>query len=329
MLLGAYPTPLEPLGRLSAALNGPALYVKRDDLTGLAFGGNKTRSLEYVLGDVMNERPDVLVTGASVQSNWCRQSAAAAAKLGIPIVLVLRRTDMTAVQGNLLLDYMLGADVRFVDEPDLATAMKDGVDQTVTTLRAQGRHAVKIDPWAPSVALGYVRMMIELQEQCETMDLRPTHLWTAAAGPTHAGVVLGARLLDWPIKVIGVSPIEWSNGSMADLVASCANSTAELLEVDERFLPADFTCLDSYIGPGYAQPSPEGLAAIRLVARTEGLLLDPVYTGKAMAGLIDHIASGQLRSDDRVIFLHTGGLPAIFAFDRVLAASAQGEPLTS
>jgi 1-aminocyclopropane-1-carboxylate deaminase/D-cysteine desulfhydrase-like pyridoxal-dependent ACC family enzyme len=126
--LATLPTPLEPLPRLTAALGGPALFVKRDDLTGLAFGGNKTRQLEYVFGDVLRQNPDVLVTGANIQSNWSRQAAAAAARLGIPIILILRNTDMQEIQGNVLLDYWLGADVRFVDEPDTANIFRHIAD---------------------------------------------------------------------------------------------------------------------------------------------------------------------------------------------------------
>jgi 1-aminocyclopropane-1-carboxylate deaminase/D-cysteine desulfhydrase-like pyridoxal-dependent ACC family enzyme len=311
--LGTFPTPLEPLPNLTRALGGPSIYVKRDDMTGLAFGGNKTRSLEYVLGTLMEEEPEVLVTGANIQSNWCRQAAAAAAKLSIPLVLVLRNSDMREIQGNALLDFVLGADVRFVDEPDMTVVMLEHIDAAVAELRSQGRRAVKIDPWSNSVALGYVQLIAELDRQCEELGIQPTRLWASAAGPTQAGALLGARMLGWPLRVTGVAPIEWTNRSMEELTADCANVAAELLGSDIRVTPAEVESLHGYMGPGYGLPSPEGLDALLRVARSDGLLLDPVYTSKAMAALIEHISTGQVAASETVVFVHTGGVPALFA----------------
>lgn len=311
--LAHLPTPLEPLPRLTDALGGPKLYIKRDDLTGLAFGGNKTRQLEYVMPDVLRENPEVLVTGANIQSNWSRQATAAAVKLGIPMVLVLRNTDMQEIQGNVLMDVWMGADVHFVNEPDM-TRMQDHIDDMVAELRAQGKRAVKVDSWSPGTVIAYVGMMVELHEQCEQLGIAPTHLWLAAAGPTQAGIVLGARLLDWDIHITGIAPLRWSNGEMDDLTARLANEATERLDVDIRLAPGDIDNRDAYIGAGYALPSAEGLAAMQLAARTDAILLDPVYTGKAMAGLIDATRQGELTRDDTVIFVHTGGLPANFAY---------------
>ena len=321
--LAALPTPLEPLPRLTAELGGPRLFIKRDDMTGLAFGGNKTRILEYVLGDLLRQDPEVLVTGANIQSNWCRQATAAAVKLGLPIVLVLRNTDMQEIQGNVLLDEWMGAQVRFVDEPDM-TLMAGHLEAVVGELRAQGKRAMLIDSWAATTPLGYVGMALELDEQCEALGVEPTRLWLAATGPTHSGLLLGARLLDWSCQVTGVTPIEWTHASVEELVSSTANAAAGLLDVNARFTPADVHTLHDYVGPGYAIPSAEGLSAMRLAARTDAILLDPVYTGKAMAALIDHVRQGRLTVDDTVIFLHTGGLPATFAYrDAILAISQE------
>jgi 1-aminocyclopropane-1-carboxylate deaminase/D-cysteine desulfhydrase-like pyridoxal-dependent ACC family enzyme len=157
-------------------------------------------------------------------------------------------------------------------------------------------------------------MMLELDEQCEQMDIAPTMLWQAAAGPTQAGVVLGARLLDWPIRVTGVAPLSWSDRTMEAHTADIANRAAQQLGVELRIKPEEIRNLDQYIGAGYAIPSPAGLAAMRLAARTDAILLDPVYTGKALAALMDHVEKGMLTKNDTVIFLHTGGLPANFAF---------------
>lgn len=310
--LANLPTLLEPLPRLGAELR-LNLYVKRDDLTGLAFGGNKTRQLEFVMAQALRDSPEVFVTGANIQSNWSRQATAAAVKMGIPIVLVLRNSDMQEIQGNVLLDLWMGADVHFVDEPDM-TKMSQHVDDMVSELRGQGKRAFKLDSWSPLTAIAYVNMMLELQAQCEVQGIQPTRLWLAAAGPTQSGIVLGARLLDWDIHITGVAPLQWTNAPMQEITAATANQAAELLGVETRIQPGEIENLDGYIGPGYAIPSREGLEAMRLAARTDALLLDPVYTGKAMAGLVDHARRGELTREDTVIFLHTGGLPANFAY---------------
>jgi 1-aminocyclopropane-1-carboxylate deaminase/D-cysteine desulfhydrase-like pyridoxal-dependent ACC family enzyme len=321
--LANLPTPLEPLPRLTAALGGPHLFVKRDDLTGLAFGGNKTRQLEFVMADVLREKPDVLVTGANIQSNWSRQATAAAVKMGIPIVLVLRNTDMQEIQGNVLLDLWMGAEVHFVNEPDM-TRMKQHIDDVVAELRAQGKRAVKLDSWSPLTAVAYVNMMVELYEQCQQMYIQPTRLWLAAAGPTQAGIELGARMLDWKIHITGVAPLRWTDATMQEHTARIANQAAELLQTDVRVNAVGIDNRDAYIGDGYAIPTREGLDAMRLAARTDALLLDPVYTSKAMAGLIDATRKGELTRDDVVIFVHTGGLPANFAYrDAIQAMSTE------
>lgn len=311
--LAHLPTPLEPLPRLSAALGGPHLLVKRDDMTGLAFGGNKTRQLEFVMADILREKPDVLVAGANIQSNWSRQATAAAVKAGIPIVLVLRNTDMQEIQGNVLLDLWMGADVHFVDEPDM-TRMKQRVDDKVAELRARGKRAFKLDSWSPLTAVAYVNMMVELHAQCEALNIHPTRLWLAAAGQTQAGIALGARMLDWNLPITGVAPLRWTDATIQEHAMNLANQAAELLGSDVRLSREEIDNRDAYIGDGYAIPSREGLNAMRLAARTDALLLDPVYTGKALAGLMDATHKGELTRDDVVIFLHTGGLPANFAY---------------
>lgn len=324
--LAHLPTPLELLPRLTSALGGPKLFLKRDDLTGLAFGGNKTRQLEFVMADALKNNPEVLVTGANIQSNWSRQATAAAVKMGIPIVLVLRNTDMQEIQGNVLLDYWMGAEVHFVDEPDM-TRMQEHIDDMVSELRGQGKRAFKLDSWSPLTAVAYVNMMVELHEQCELLGIEPTRLWLAAAGPTQSGIVLGARMLGWDTKITGVAPLQWTNGSMREITAGIANEAAELIGADLRITPEEIENLDAYVGPGYAIPSPAGLAAMRLAARTDALLLDPVYTGKAMAGLIDNVRSGHVTADDTVIFVHTGGLPANFAYHQALQQMSKGNGL--
>lgn len=320
--LANLPTPLEPLPRLTAALGGPQLFVKRDDLTGLAFGGNKTRQLEFVMAEALRDKPEVFVTGANIQSNWSRQATAAAVKMGIPIVLLLRNTDMQEIQGNVLLDLWMGADVRFVDEPDM-TRVKQRIDDMVAELRAHGKRAVKLDSWSPLTAVAYVNMMVELYEQCRQMYIQPTRLWLAAAGPTQAGIELGARLLNWNIHITGIAPLRWTDAPMQAHTAHIANQAAELLQTDARVNANEIDNRDGYIGDGYAIPTREGLEAMRLAARTDALLLDPVYTGKAMAGLMGATRQGELTRSDLVIFVHTGGLPANFAYRDAIEAMSR------
>jgi 1-aminocyclopropane-1-carboxylate deaminase/D-cysteine desulfhydrase-like pyridoxal-dependent ACC family enzyme len=213
--------------------------------------------------------------------------------------------------------------VHFVNEPDM-TRMSQHIDDMVAELRGQGKRALKLDSWSPLTAIAYANMMVELQEQCEAMDIQPTRLWLAAAGPTQAGIVLGARLLNWNIRITGVAPLCWTNAPMQEITAEVANQAAELLNTDVRIAPSEIENLDAYIGPGYAIPSQDGLEAMRLAARTDALLLDPVYTSKAMAGLIDNVKRDELTRDDTVIFLHTGGLPANFAYRDAIETMSEG-----
>ena len=312
--LALLPTPLEHLPRLSEALGGPDIWVKRDDLTGLAFGGNKARQLEFVFPELLAQKPDVLVTGANIQSNWCRQCAAAAARFGIPIVLMLRNTESQQITGSVLVDYWLGAEVRFVDEPDLTVIVRESIDRTIAEFEAEGKRALKIDPWADSVPFGYIDMSAELDEQTEAVGIEPTRIWMPAAGPTHSGIELGRRLLDWRATVTSVAPIFWSDAPIDGLIADAADRAAEKLGLDIRIEAGEIDSRAGFVGPGYARSSPESLEAMRLCAATDALLLDPVYTSKAMAGLIAAVRSGELTGEDTVVFLHTGGLPAAFAY---------------
>lgn len=321
--LAVLPTPLEALPRLTAALGGPQIFVKRDDLTGLAFGGNKTRQLEFVMAEALLHKPEIFVTGANIQSNWSRQATAAAVKQGVPIVLMLRNTDTTEIQGNVLLDLWFGADVHFVDEPDM-TKMAGHVDAMVEKLRFQKKRVFKLNSWSPLTAVAYVGMMVELHQQCETQGIAPTRIWLAAAGPTQAGIVLGAKMLDWNVPVTGVAPLRWTDATMHEHTAKFVNHAAQLLGANIRITPEQIDNRDSYIGAGYAIPSDSGMAAMRLAARTDALLLDPVYTGKAMAGLIHAIETGELTSRDTVIFVHTGGLPANFAYRDAIQDMSSG-----
>lgn len=321
--LAHLPTPLEELTRLSDALGGPRIFIKRDDLTGLALGGNKTRLLEFYMADALAQNAEVIVAGASVQSNLCRQTAAAAARCGLSCVLLLREAAGAEVQGNLLLDHMFGAEVRPVQMTHL-TGIWDLVHQAAAELRAQGRRAYAITTFDALGGVSYVNATCELDAQCEAMGIRPTWLVTSAAGGTQAGLVLGAKAIGASWRVLGVAPIVWHDEPMGEKIAALAGSTARLLGLDVDVTPDDIVNSDQYVGPGYAVSTPESLAALKLMARTEGILLDPVYTSKALAGLIDQIQRGVIGRDDTVVFLHTGGIPALFAFAEQIATAMAG-----
>ena len=332
--LATLPTPLHELHRLRDALGGarrsPRILVKRDDLTGLAGGGNKARKLEFLVADALREAATVLVTTGGAQSNHARMTAAAGRMVGLATSLVLTaESDAPDVQGNLLLDHLFGAEVHFVragDDPRLATGPDEAekVAQVVAALRARGDrpYVIPLGGSSPVGVLGYVAGTLELVGQLEAGHERPARLYVAAGSRgTAAGLVLGARLADAPYRVHGVAVIG-GDPARSERAAEIANRAAELVDSPVRLTASDFETDQSQIGPGYGRDTPACLEAISLVARTEGILLDPVYTGKAMAGLLADIRAGVIPPSESVVFLHTGGLPGIFAHAAELAAWA-------
>jgi len=317
------PTPLEPLERLSAALGGPTLFVKRDDCTGLALGGNKTRKLEFLVADALAAGADTLVTAGGVQSNHCRQTAAAAAKHGLRCELVLARNvasnnphyDRT---GNVLLDRMFGATLNFVGrDSDFPTELENMAE----AVRARGGrpYVIPIGGSTPVGALGYVACGQELLQQAAALPVVvDAVVHCSGSGGTQAGLLNG--LAGSGVPVIGVSCAAPAPEIEA-MVLALANATAEKLGGGTRFTPADVEVVDGYVGPGYGVPTPEMLEALEMCARLEGLLLDPVYTGKAMAGLIGLVRGGRFKPSETVVFIHTGGVPALFAYEDTLTAS--------
>jgi D-cysteine desulfhydrase family pyridoxal phosphate-dependent enzyme len=319
--LAHLPTPLDHAPRFRSALQGPSgvpdMWVKRDDMTGLAFGGNKTRQLEFVFADMMEQGCDVLVAGAYTQSNWCRQMTAACKKLGLDIALVLLHGEKgPAVQGNLLLDHLMGADVTVVDIETMED-LQPHLDAKGEELRAAGRKPYVIKPLGVESlaigALGYVEAAIELDEQLEAMGVAPSHLYLCGANMTPAGMALGFKALGRNIRLVNITPIQWAE-PRDEGIANIANATAALLDIDVRLDASEIQSHDDYIGERYGVVTEESRAALKLMARTEGIILDPVYSSKALAGLIDHARRGALTKDDSVVFVHTGGMPALFAY---------------
>lgn len=314
--LGFFPTPLQECPRLTRFLKGPRILMKRDDCTGLAFGGNKTRHLEFGLGEALAQKADIVVAGAALQSNYCRQAAAAAARFGLRCRVVLTRAGQpSTIQGNCLLDHILGAEVELVDLP-MGEPMQVHMKEVGSELRRRGfsPYVLLQRPRCEVLgALSYARAMHELKQQMNEAGITADFLYCSAVGPTQAGLIVGARALSMKIEVRGIAPIRWGYDLRADIAAT-ANRLSELLNLQAQISTQDVPNWDEYVGERYGKPTPEGLEAIRVVARTEGVLLDPVYTGKAMAGLIDHIRKGLLPRDKTVVFLHTGGAPALFAY---------------
>lgn len=308
------PTPLTRARNLERALgeNSPQIWIKRDDMTGLAFGGNKSRKLEYLTGDARARGATVLISEGAAQSNHARQTAAAAVLAGLRCVLVLdtrRGSDRT---GNLLLDELMGADVHLVSD---SSERKIEMTRVAEQLEREGEtpYSIPTGGSVPIGALGYVECVAELMEQLDANELRPKRLYfpTGSQG-TQAGLVAGAMLCDAPFEVRGIAV----EGTSAELTAEAVPLTRETLdllgsdlEVTEREISID----DRHVGEGYAIPTQGGMEAIGLLARTEAIILDPVYTGKAMAALIADVRAGEFGPDDVIVYVHTGGGPSVFA----------------
>lgn len=301
------PTPVEAMPRLSAHFKGPDLIIKRDDQTGLAFGGNKTRKLEYLLYEAQTAGADTLITAGAVQSNHCRQTVAAAARFGLACILVLFGDPPDPPDGNHLLHRLLGAQVVFAERAQVQHTLEEVYENA----QAAGKQPYLI-PYGgsnPTGALGYVNAMLELSEQ----DVHPDWIvFPSSSGGTQAGMLVGARLSGYRGQILGISvdePAEKLKAHVADLAAQTARSIGETFTFDA----SDVLVNDGYLGGGYAVMGAAEVEAIRLFAGYEAILLDPVYTGRAGAGLIDLIRGGFFKPGETVLFWHTGGGPALFA----------------
>jgi D-cysteine desulfhydrase family pyridoxal phosphate-dependent enzyme len=306
------PTPLHPLPRLSKHLGGPSLWTKRDDQTGLAFGGNKTRKLEYLVGEAVAQSADTLITTGAPQSNHARQTAAAAAHAGLKCALVLRGNSPTEATGNILLDRLLGADIVWAGTRPLSEVMDEVADE----LRARGQRPYVI-PLGGSTAVGavgYVAAMQELFEQAKHSSLNfDAIVFATSSGGTQSGMVVGARAVGYAGRILGIS-VDHPASECRQTFAPIANATADRLGLSLSFDANDFEVNDEYLGGGYAVMGDPERQAIELAARMDGLLVDPVYTGRALAGLIDLIRKGEFKPGEKVLFWHTGGTPALFAY---------------
>ncbi len=316
--LALLPTPIHEAPRLARELGIGRLLIKRDDLTGLAFGGNKARNLEFRMAEAVQQGAEVFIAGLEAQSNSARQSTAAANVLGMRSILILRTDRDWGWQGNLVIDRLLGAEVRFIETRERATAsaeMDRVLRETADEVRNAGQRPYVMNhsgAFAVGSALAYVLCSLEIAEQSEALGLEPTHVYIASGNKGHAGLIVGRKLLGRQYRTIAISQ-HYADDRVSGALDDAREALAMLgwqMDVDE----SEVESYDEYVETAYGEPSPRGLDAMRLAARTEGLILDPVYTAKAMAGLIDHARRGLLGVDSTVVFIHTGGLPALFAF---------------
>jgi L-cysteate sulfo-lyase len=316
--LANLPTALKEMPSLSERLGGPKLYIKRDDTTGLGFGGNKARKLEFIMAQAKRREADVIVTGAGFQSNWCTQVAAAARKLGMKVILVKRGPkegyEPSEYDGNHLLHFILGSDINVVADRQI----RDVSERICEGIRKKGHtpYFIPIGGSTPLGTLGYVNAVSEILSQAEARKIKVNYIVTATGSVgTQAGLILGTKILNTNIKILGFS-VSLTRPVANNQIMNLINSTSELLSVDMFIEPEDIVVQDEYVGEGYGIISKKVVEAIRLVAETEGIFLDPVYTGKAMAGLIDQIKRGRFTKEEAVVFIHTGGTAALFPYRR-------------
>jgi L-cysteate sulfo-lyase len=313
--LGFFPTPLVELKNLSIKLGGPKIFMKRDDHTGLALGGNKTRKLEFILGDALAKGADTIVTAGAAQSNHCRQTAAAAALLGLECHLVLGGEEPKHINGNLLLDKIFGCHIHWAGK----NRKGEDIPQIVELLQKDNKNTYVV-PYGGSNelgAIGFVNAFRELDVQSQILASSFTHIvFASSSGGTHAGLMLGKRMLQSASHIIGICNDKGETDKVPfdQSILCLANRTAKHLGETHEFSARDLILNSDYVGQGYGVIGALENEAILLVAQTEGILLDPVYTGKAMGGLIDMIRSKKITKTDRVLFWHTGGAPALFAY---------------
>ena len=303
----ALPTPIEALPRLRAKIGGPILQVKRDDLTGLGLGGNKTRKLEYVLAAAQANGAKTLISVGAAQSNHCRQTAALAARYGLGCILVLSGQADQPQTGNYLADTLFGAEIVWCSRAERESVLQ----QTFQAAWDAGRrpYLIPLGASTPIGTLGYVNAFEEVVQQG---DLPDWMVVASSSGGTQAGLALGARIFAPQVKILGIS-IDNAEHALQTVVANLANEAADRLRTPERLTAEDIRVNADYLGGGYGVVGEPELEAIRLFAELEGLLLDPVYTGRAAAGLLDLIRKGYFKPEEKVLFWHTGGTPAIFA----------------
>ena len=320
--LAKLPTPLDRVENLGKSLGDLDLWFKRDDLTGFGLGGNKVRSLEYLAADAMKVNSNILITGGSSGSNHVRTTMAVAAHLGLKGVAVLSGTRPSKANGNLLLNQLLDAKLVFTGNPD-RSYIDNYIEDEAERLRGKGESPYMIRRGGVSSlgCIGYVSAAVEICSQLQSLNLNPDILLCATGcGVTQAGLLVGFKLMGLNCRLYGIT-VSRSRDECIAYIKQLINETEDVLGLESRVKNDEIFVFDEYIGEGYSVPTSEGIDAIRLVAQTEGIFLDPIYTGKAMAGLTDLVKKDLIGSDNTVIFLHTGGSPSIFSNSTIISNS--------
>jgi D-cysteine desulfhydrase/L-cysteate sulfo-lyase len=322
--LAFLPTPLQKLQRLSD-LYGVEVYIKRDDLTGVEFGGNKTRKFEFVLPEAIEKKADYLITSAAFQSNWCRQAVATGIKCGMKTILYLNGPKIPqGYRGNLLLDKVMGAEVHLVELKQGETLIQGRqriqgeITSKIEELEKKGHkcHFIKVGAPFPQGHIAYTFAVGELVRQLEEVEMNLNDIdyvvTAVGTGGTYTGLLVGKKLFNSTVCIYGFA-VSHLHPDMSKEVLHESKATAEFYDMDLSFSEEDIHINFDYVGEGYDIPSKKGTEAIKQVAREEAIILDPVYTGKAMSGLLDFIKIGKIPQGSKVLFWHTGGLPAVFA----------------
>lgn len=311
--LGFFPTPLVELPRLSQFLGGPTIFMKRDDLTGLALGGNKTRKLEFILADALKLGCDTIITAGAAQSNHCRQTAAAAAKLNLECHLLLGGEAPLKAQGNLLLDHIFDCHIHWTG----SNRKGEDIPRIFAQLKAEGKKPYLV-PYGGSNELGaisFIDAVAELEQQNKEHEFSHV-IFASSSGGTHAGLILGKQIYKKNYELIGINIDKETNSGLPfeQQITQLVNSTAKFIDLDYTFSEEQLILNSDYTGNGYGVVGPQEKEAITLTAKFEGILLDPVYTARAMSGLIHLIRSGKISKHNKVLFWHTGGAPSLFAY---------------
>ncbi len=312
--LANLPTRIEKLERLSELWRGPEIYVKRDDLTGMALSGNKIRKLEFVIAEACNQGADLLITCGGIQSNHARATAIAATKLGMKSYLVLRGQEGGEIDGNLFLDLLVGAKIKYITPEDYSTRVDEIMADLAEQLKKEGHHPYVIPEGASNElgTMGYLAAIKEIVEQLEKMNLKIDYIVCAVgSGGTHAGLLLGQKLNKQDFQIIGFNVCD-DEHYFVQKISRISQGAIERFGLEIDFKKEDVKIIDGYVGEGYALNRQEEIDFMKLVALEEGLLLDPVYTGKALYGLKDQISKGRFKKGEKILFIHTGGLFGLY-----------------
>lgn len=314
IILANLPTKIEKLERISAQLQGPSIYIKRDDQTGTELSGNKIRKLEYCIREAIDQGCDTLITCGGIQSNHCRATAAAAAKLGLKAIVVLRGHDPDTYEGNLLLDHLLGAEVRWISSEDYRDHRMDIMHTIADEVSAKGQQAYVIPEGASSGigAFGYFSALQEIVQQEQELGISFDAVIVAVgSGGTHGGLLLAQQLLPTSHRIIGINVCD-DEEYFIKAITTVIEESAHYLDQSVTIPTEAIEIIDGYVGKGYAQSQPQELQCIKDLASLEGVILDPVYTGKAFYGLVEEIRKGTFQDLQNILFIHTGGLYGLF-----------------